>query len=84
METNGAFVRANGIVMLNTIAHVGLNIALVVYPCYTERYNTIWNAKALNKVGAVEFWVTVVLLLDSSEDLTNGLYIFRLVREALL
>ena len=84
METNAAFVRANGIVVLNTIAHVGLNIALIVYPRHAERDDAVWNAKALDKVGAVEFWVTVVLLLDSSEDLTNGLYIFRLVREALL
>ena len=84
METDAAFVRANGIVVLNTVTHIGLYVALVVYPCHAERDDAVWNAKALDKDGAVEFWVTVVLFLDCTEDLANSLDIFRLVWEALL
>ena len=84
MKTDTAFVRANGVVMLNTVTHIGLYVALVVYPCHAERDYAVWNAKALDKVGAVEFRVTVVLFLNSAEDLTNSLDIFRLVWEALL
>ena len=84
METNAALVRTNGIVVLHAITHVGLHVALVVNPCHTECDDTIWNTKTINKIGAVEFRMTVVLLLDSTENLAYGLNILRLVGEALL
>ena len=84
METDTSLVRTDGIVVLYTVAHVGLYVALVINPCHTECDDTIGNAKTLNKIGAVEFRMTVVLLLDSTENLAYGLDILRLVWEALL
>ena len=84
MEAYAAFVRAYGVVVLYAVAHVRLHVALVVHPCHTEGDDAVGDAQAFNEVGAVEFGVTVVLVLDCAEDLADGLYILRLVGEALL
>ena len=82
--TQTAFVRANSIVVLDTITHVGLNIALIIYPSDTELTNTIGDAKALDEVCLLKLGVLVVLFLDSRKYLRNCLDVLRLIWEALL
>ena len=84
MITQTAFVRTNGIVVLDTITHVGLYLTLVVNPCDTEFANTIGDAEALNEVGLLKLGVLVVLFFDSRKNLTYCLDVLRLVGEALL
>ena len=66
METDAAFVGADGVVMLYTITHVGADVALVVCPRHTELVNTVGDAKALNEVGLVKFGMFVVLFFDGT------------------
>ncbi len=84
METDTTFVGANGIVVLDAVAHVGLDIAVVVHPGNAELIYAIRNAEALDQVDLVELRVLVVLLLDGAEDLFYGLMILWLIRESLL
>jgi hypothetical protein len=77
------FVRANGVVVLNTITHVGLYVALIVNPCDAELANTIGDAKALDEVGLLKLRVFVVLLLNGGQYLTYGLDVLRLVGKSL-
>ena len=83
METNATLIRTYGVIMLHTIAHIGLHIALVVNPRHTERNDTIGYAKTLYKVCTVELGVTVVLFFNCTEYLAHCLDVFRLVGEAL-
>ncbi len=78
-----AFVRADGVVVLDAVSHVGLHIPLVVHPCHAELIDTVGHAKALNEVGLLEFRVFVVLLLNGWKYLTDGLDILRLVGKSL-
>jgi hypothetical protein len=84
VEADTTLVRANGIVVLDTVAHVGLDVTIVVHPSDTELINTIRNAEALDEVDLVELRMLVVLLLDGAEDLFYCLMILWLVRESLL
>ena len=84
MEADTAFVRANGIVVLNTIASVCLIVALIVHPSNAECINTIWNTETLDEVDLVKLRVLVVLFLDCAENFFYCLMIFRLVRESAL
>ena len=84
MITQTAFVRANGVVVLDTVTHVGLYLTLIVNPCDTEFANTIGDAKALNQISLFKLWVLVILLLDSGKNLRNCLDVLRLIGEALL
>ena len=83
METDAALVRTDGVVVLYAVAHIGLHVALVVYPCHTERNDAVGYAKTLYKVCTVELGVTVVLFFNSAEYLAHCLNVFRLVWEAL-
>ena len=84
METDTSLVRANGVVVLDTIAHVVLYLALVVDPGYAEREYAVGNAEALDKVVALKFGMFVVLILDSGYHFFYGLQVFRLVGESAL
>ncbi len=84
MITETAFIRANGVVVLDTVTHVGLDLALVVNPCDAELVNTIGNAKALNQIGLFKLGVLVVLFLDGGKYLTDGLDVLRLIGKSLL
>ena len=83
MITQTAFVRANGIVVLDTVAHVRLDITLIVNPGNTELVHSIGNAKTLDKVSLLELGVLVVLLLDGRKNLRNCLDVLRLIGESL-
>ena len=84
VETNAAFVRADGVVVLHTVAHVGLYVAFVVNPCHAELNQSVRNAQALNEVGFLKLGMLVVLFFDGAQHLTDGLNVFGLVRESLL
>ncbi len=50
VETDSAFVRANGVVVLNTITHIGLDVTLVISPSNAELNQTIGDAQTLDEV----------------------------------
>ena len=79
METNAAFVGADGVVVLDAVTHVGLHIAFVVDPVYAELDDAIRNTKALDEVGPVKFGVLVVFILNGSQNLADSLDILRLI-----
>ena len=64
METDTTFVRADGIVMLYTVAHIGLYVAFIIYPSDAELVYTIRNTQTFNQVSFLEFGVFVVLFFD--------------------
>ena len=47
METKSALVRTDGAVELYSVALVYLNLAIVIYPGYTEGYDSLRLGKAL-------------------------------------
>ena len=78
METNAAFVRANGIVELHTIAKVGLYITFVVHPSNTERKDTVGFNQAFYDFSFLELWMLVIDIFDGKKYFLYGLKIFRL------
>ena len=82
METQSAFIWADNIVVLDTVAHVGLHVAFVVYPCDTELNESVGNAKTLDKIALLELRMLVILLFNGSEYLTDSLDILRLIRDS--
>ncbi len=68
METNTAFVRANGIVELHTIAEVGLNITFVVHPSNTERKDTVGFNQAFYDFSFLELWMLVIDIFDGKKS----------------
>ena len=61
-----AFVRANGIVVLDAVAHIGLNVALVVNPSHAELDDAIGYAETLYQVCTLKLGVLVVFFFDCS------------------
>lgn len=78
METDTALVRANGVVVLDTVTHVRLNVTLVVDPVHAELYHPVRHTETLDEVVAVEFRMFVVLFLDCAQHLGDGLDVLRL------
>ena len=81
METDTTFVRTNGVVVLYAVTHVRLDVAFVVHPAHTELINAVWNAKTLNQVGFVKFWVLVVFFLDGAKHFLYCLMVLRFIRK---
>ena len=84
MIADTTFVRANHVVVLDAVTHVGLYIAFVVGPGHTEGDDSVGDAKALNEVGALKLRVLVVLFFDSAQHLAHCLDVLWLIRESLL
>ena len=82
VETNASLVGADGIVVLDAIAHIVAHLTLVIDPGNTEAEDAIGNAESLYQVVALEFGVLVVGVLDGGQNLFNCLDVFRLVGEA--
>lgn len=61
MKTDATFVGANGVVVLNAVAGVYLNLSVVVDPCDAECENAVGDAESFYKVICFEFGVSVVL-----------------------
>ena len=83
MITQTTFVRANSVVMLDAVTHVGLNLTLVVNPCDTEFIYAIGDTQTLDEVCLLKLGVLVVLFLDGGEYLTYCLNILRLIGKSL-
>ena len=66
VETDTAFVRADCIVMLDTISHIGLDLTFVIHPGYAERKNTVGDTKTFDQIALFEFRMFVVSLFDCS------------------
>ena len=64
MESNAAFVRADGIVELYAVAQVYLYVAVIVYPGYFEGNDSVGFDKPLDQFGFFELGVLVVYLFD--------------------
>ena len=77
-----AFVRADGVVVLDAVAHVGLNLALVVGPGDAELDDSIGDAEALHEIVFLKFGVLVVLFFDGGEHLAHCLDVLRLIGES--
>lgn len=66
VKTDTTFVRADRIVMLDTVSHVGLDLSLIIHPGYAKGENTIGNTKTFDQVALFEFGMFVVNLFDCS------------------
>ena len=84
METDTTLVRANGIVVLHTVAHVVVDLALVVDPRHAERENPVGNAKALDEIVALELGILVVNILDGAQHLVHCLDVLGLIGKTTL
>ena len=73
VETQSAFVRANGSVELHTVTEVRLYLALVVNPCYAEREDTVGLNHALDDLRTLKLRMLVVGLLDRLENFLYSL-----------
>ena len=76
METDAAFVRADGVVELYAVAQVNVNFALVVDPGHTEGEDAVGFYKAFDELGAFKFGVFVVHVFDGEENFAHGLQKF--------
>ena len=84
METDTALVRTNGHVVLYTVSHVCLYVALVINPRYTECEDSVWNTESLNKISFLKLWVLVVNVLYRLKHLLYCLKIFRFIWKSFL
>ena len=81
METNTTFVRADSVVVLNAVTHVGLNVTLIVHPSHAELVNTVGDAKTFNQIDFVKLWVFVVLFFNCRKYFFHCLMILWFVGE---
>ena len=84
VEADSSLVRADSIVVLYAVTHIGLDITTVVYPVDTELYDTIRHTQALYQVHTVKLRMLVILLLNGSQNLTDCLDVLRLIGESAL
>ena len=82
METDTALVGTNGIVMLNPIAHIRADIALIIDPCHTKLIDPIRNTQTLDEIHFIKFRMLVVFLLYCAQYFFYCLMIFRFIRES--
>ena len=65
VETDTAFVRADCVVMLNTVTHIGLNITFIVHPSHTELIYSIRNTQTFDQVYFIKLRMFVVFFFNS-------------------
>ena len=82
METDTAFVRADGIVVLYAVTHVGLDVAFVVHPGHAELIYTVRNTQPFDEVHFVEFRMFVVFFFDCAQHFFYCLMILRFIRKS--
>ncbi len=62
MESDSAFIRADGIIELYAVAYIVLDFTIVIDPCNTERENAIRFNHALDYLVACKFRMAVIYL----------------------
>ena len=67
VETETAFVSAEGGVVLDAVTEVHLDLAFVVNPSHTEREDTIRFNETFNDLRSFKFGVLVVHFFDGFE-----------------
>jgi hypothetical protein len=76
VETQTAFVWADGVVELNAVGEVDVHLALVVDPGHLEGEDAVGLYDALDDFGSLELRVLVVYLFDGFEYLVYSLQVF--------
>ena len=76
METNTAFIGADGVIELYAIADVDMDVAVVVDPGHTERKDTVGLYKAFNQTGTLKFGMLVIHRFNGLQYFAHGLQIF--------
>ena len=84
VEAKTALVGADGRIVLDTVAAVDLNIAVVVHPGNTELNHAFRLYKALKKRSFFPFRMLVDDQFERLKDFSDGLKKFRFVSIALL
>ena len=80
METDTAFVRADGVVELNAVAEVVLDFALIVDPSYTESVDAIGFNHTFDDFIFLELGMLVVDVLYREKHLANCLEVLFFAR----
>jgi hypothetical protein len=75
VETDTTFVRADSIVELHAITKIGLHVAVVVGPGHTERENSVRLYHTLNDTGFFKLRMLIVDILNTHQNLFDGLKI---------
>ncbi len=73
METQSAFVRADGAVELYAVADVHLHLAFVVDPGHAEGGDALGFHDALHDLCLLKFGMLVVDVLDRGQHFSHGL-----------
>ena len=78
-EPQAALVGADGGVVLNTIATVYLNLALIIYPRHTEDDDALWLNQAANDVLLLQTGIHLHHGNQCFKNLIDGLQILGLL-----
>ena len=82
METDTALVWADGIVVLNAVAHIGVYFPVVVDPADSERYYAVGDAQALDKIVTLKDGILVVDILNRGNNFSYSLEILGFIGKA--
>ena len=75
METDAAFIRADGIVELHAVSQVGLHLAAVVGPGHAECEYAVGFYHPFDDTGLLEFGMLVVDILHAHQHFLHCLKI---------
>ena len=81
METDTTLVRTDGIIVLNTVAHVILHLTLVINPRNAEREDAVRNTQTVNQIISFKFGILIIDIFNSGQHFFHCLDILRFIRE---
>ena len=73
VESQSAFVRADGAVELYAVSDVDLYLAFVVHPRHAEGRDALWFDDSLHDFSFLEFRMLVVHILNRGKHFSHGL-----------
>ncbi len=76
METDAAFIRADGLVELDAVAEIGLHVAVVVDPCHAESKYSVRFYHPFDDTCLFKFGVLVIDVGHADQHFLDGLKIF--------
>ena len=79
METYTSLVRTDGVVVLNTIAHIRAHLALIVDPGYAEAVDSVRDTEAFDQIDVFKRRIFIVDILDGFYNFFYSLQILRLI-----